>query len=112
MARRVAVSDSLSPLKQMLHRAGYDVVNLENEAVLSETGMSEYDAVVVSGVDVNLMGMQDISGRSVVINATGKSPLEILEELRSRLLSFYMRKVSLLIQGGSPGSYILLPYLI
>ena len=49
MARRVAVSDSLSPLKQMLHRAGYDVVNLENEAVLSETGMSEYDAVVVSG---------------------------------------------------------------
>ena len=35
MARRVAVSDSLSPLKQMLHRAGYDVVNLENEAVPS-----------------------------------------------------------------------------
>lgn len=85
MARRVAVSDSLSPLKQMLHRAGYDVVNLENEAVPSETGMSEYDAVVVSGVDVNLMGMQDISGRSVVINAAGKSPQEILEELRSRL---------------------------
>ncbi len=85
MARRVAVSDSLSPLKQMLHRAGYEVINLENKAAISGTGISEYDAVVVSGMDVNMMGMQDISGRAVVINAAGKRPEEIMEELRNRL---------------------------
>lgn len=85
MGRRVAVSESLSPLKQVLHREGYEVINLENEAEISKTGMVEYDAIVVSGMDVNMMGMQDISGRAIVINAAGKGPEEIVEELRSRL---------------------------
>lgn len=85
MARRIAVSESLSPLKQLLHREGYEVVNLENDADISGAGISEYDAVVVSGMDVNMMGMQDISGRAIVLNAAGREPGEIVEELRNRL---------------------------
>lgn len=85
MSRRVAVSESLSPLKQVLHREGYEVINLENEAEISKTGMVDYDAVVVSGMDINMMGMQDISGWAIVINAAGKGPEEIVEELRKRL---------------------------
>lgn len=85
MGKRVAVSESLTPLKQALHRAGYEVINLENRAVYSETDIGEYDAVVVSGMDDNLMGMQDIMGRGVVINAAGRGPEEIVEELRHRL---------------------------
>lgn len=85
MGRRIAVSESLTPLKQVLHREGYEVINLENRAEMSKTGIVEYDAVVVSGMDANMMGMQDISGRAVVINAAGKEPQEIVEELRSRL---------------------------
>ena len=85
MTRRIAISESLSPLKQALHRAGYKVINLENEAVISETEIAEYDAVVVSGMDINMMGMQDISGRAIVINAAGKRADEILQELDNRL---------------------------
>ena len=85
MGGRVAISESLTPVKRALHRAGYEVINLENEALFSETGMEEYDAIVVSGMDEDLMGMQEISGRAVVINAAGKQPGEIVEELRNRL---------------------------
>lgn len=85
MSRRVAISESLTPVKKMLHRAGYEVINLENEAIFSETDIGEYDAVVISGIDENMAGMHDILGRAVVINATGKRPEEIVEELPSRL---------------------------
>ncbi len=86
MARRVAISDALSPVKRTLNQAGYDVVNLENDADISKKGIGDYDAVILSGMDDNLMGMQDISGKALVINAAGKDPAEILEELNSRLL--------------------------
>lgn len=85
MSRRVAVSEALSPVKQLLHREGFDVINLENEAALSEKGIGDYDAVIVSGLDPNMMGMQDISGKAVVISAAGRNPEEIVAELRHRL---------------------------
>ena len=50
MSRRIAVSDALTPVKRMLSNAGYDVVNLESNADLSEKGMGDYDAVVLSGI--------------------------------------------------------------
>lgn len=84
MTKRVAVSDSLTPVKQLLNREGYQVVNLESDARLSGKGMGDFDAVVVSGIDDNMMGMQDISGGGVVIVAAGKRPEEIVEELNNR----------------------------
>lgn len=84
MGKRVAVSEALSPVKRALHRAGYDVVNLESNAEISEKGMGDYDAIVISGMDVNMTGMHDISGRAPVINATGKDPEEIVEELHKK----------------------------
>lgn len=86
MRKKVAVSDGLTPLKQVLHSAGYDMVNLESKADISKKGMGDYDALVISGMDDNMLGMQDISGRAPVINAAGKDPDEILKELQSRLL--------------------------
>ncbi len=47
--------------------------------------MEDYDAIVVSGIDENLMGMQQISGRALIVDAAGKSPEEILDEIHFRL---------------------------
>ena len=85
MHKRIAVSETLSPVKRALHLNGFEVVNLESNAAISEKGMGDYDAVVISGMDENRMGMQDISGRAIVINAAGRDPDEILQELRDRL---------------------------
>lgn len=86
MAKRIAVSDSLAPIKRYLHNEGFEVVNMESDARISEKGMGDYDAIIVSGMDDNLMGMEDISSRAVVINAAGKPPQEISAELREKLL--------------------------
>lgn len=84
MGRRVAVSEALSPVKRALHQAGYDVVNLQSDAEISKKGMVDYDAIIISGMDNNMIGMHDISGRAPIINATGKDPEEILEELHKK----------------------------
>lgn len=85
MTKKIAISDSLSPIKKLLSYEGYDVINIENEGELSGVGMEDYDAIVVSGIDENLMGMQQISGRALIVDAAGKSPEEILDEIHFRL---------------------------
>lgn len=71
----IAIEKNLSRLADLLETEGYDVVSLEN------TNIESVDAIVVSGADNNLMNMQDILVHVPIINASGKSTDEILEEL-------------------------------
>lgn len=71
----IAVEKILSNLMDALETEGYDVVDLDH------VNMDSVDAIIVSGADANLMNMQDTHTNVPVINAAGKSPDEILEEL-------------------------------
>lgn len=71
----IAIEKNLSRLADLLETEGYDVVSLDS------TNMESVDAIVVSGADNNLMNMQDILVHVPIINASGKSTDEILEEL-------------------------------
>ncbi|MPM88667.1 hypothetical protein SDC9_135771 [bioreactor metagenome] len=71
----IAIEKNLSRLADLLETEGYDVVSLDN------TNIESVDAIVVSGADNNLMNMQDILVHVPIINASGKSTEEILEEL-------------------------------
>lgn len=71
----VAVEKNLSHISEVLEESGYEVVPLD------QANLDVVDAVVVSGMDNNLMNMQDILTEVAVINAAGKSPADILEEL-------------------------------
>ena len=71
----VAVEKNLSRLVDALETQGYEVVALE------KAHLDAVDAVVVSGADINLMNIQDTLTDVPVINASGKSMDEILEEL-------------------------------
>ena len=64
-----------SEIAQTIKDTGYDVVDLDH------VNMDSVDAIIVSGADANLMNMQDAHTNVPVINAAGKSPDEILEEL-------------------------------
>lgn len=85
MPKRIAVSEMLQPVKKMLSQEGYAVVNLEHNANISPHEMDDYQAVIISGVDQNMMGIENIHSRAVVINAEGMTPVQVLEELRGRL---------------------------
>lgn len=74
----IAVEESLSgTLKSALEREGYTVVRPGTAG--------RVDATVITGMDRNVMGMQDIAGGPVIIDASGKTAEEILKDLKERL---------------------------
>lgn len=79
---RIAVEMNLTGLREYLDQQGYEVVQLDP---LSTSGveLQNCKAVVISGMDKNMLGMQDIGTGSPVIDASGKSPEQILNQLKS-----------------------------
>jgi len=85
--KRVAIENTLGSVKQLLDEKGYEVVQLDPH---TQTGieLKNCDAVVISGMDDNMMGMTTIKTGSPVISAKGMSPQEVLNQLENT-----MRKV-------------------
>jgi len=78
MKKVIAVEESLlDNIKEAAESQGYTVVKPENAG--------NVDALVISGMDDNVMGMQDIAVKSPVIDASGKTADQILDELERRL---------------------------
>ena len=71
----VAVEKNLSKIVDFLEARGYEVVQMD------EADLDTVDAIVVSGADINLMNIQDTLTEVPVINASGKTSDEILQEL-------------------------------
>lgn len=72
--KTVAVEDTLTNVRKYLKENGYKVVKLD--------GRQKADAYVITGMDNNVMNVQDISARAPVIDASGKTPEQILESLQ------------------------------
>jgi uncharacterized protein with PIN domain len=77
---KVAVEEALTPVAQMLRQNGYDVVNLNGNE------LNQADCVVLTGGDLNVMGMQDIQTKAQIINAEGKSAEDVLQEVKQRII--------------------------
>ncbi|MGI5920486.1 MAG: YkuS family protein [Syntrophomonadaceae bacterium] len=78
MSKIIAIDRNLTPFKEFLTQKGCQLVDLDaarNRAI---------DAVVLSGVHENLMGMEDIMIDAPVINAKGKTPEEVWDNITSR----------------------------
>lgn len=81
---RIGVESSLSRFQEGLREQGYEVVNLETIGT-NEEDLNDYDAVIISGQDLNFMGMENRVTQVPVINASGLNQNELLEELEARL---------------------------
>lgn len=75
MQRVIAVEDILTPVKDFLQAQGCEVIDVK------EAKNTQVDAVVLSGGDMNLMGMQDMVIDAPVIDARGKSPREVWDNI-------------------------------
>ena len=82
--KRVAIENTLGSVKQLLDEKGYEVVQLDPH---TQTGieLKNCDAVVISGMDDNMMGMTTIKTGSPVISAKGMSPQEVLNQLENTM---------------------------
>lgn len=75
MAKKVAVEENLSAIKQALEKSGYTVVNPKsNENVM---------ACVVMGMDNNLMDIQNTITKAPVIDAAGMTPEQVISRIES-----------------------------
>ncbi|MCL4425858.1 MAG: YkuS family protein [Firmicutes bacterium] len=78
MKKVIAIEDNLSPFERALRKEGYEVKTIKE-------GWREADAIIVSGQDDNLLGIQEIQTRAPVISAEGRTPEEVLVDLKKRL---------------------------
>ena len=78
--QRIGVEDSLTNIQQALSEKGYDVVKLS-----SETNVQSFDCCVVTGLDTNIMGMQDVLSKGSVIEASGLSADEVIRQVESKM---------------------------
>lgn len=78
MEKVIAVQEGLSgSIKSALEKEGYKVVKPGTAGNI--------DAAIVTGMDANVMGMQDITDKSAVIDTSGKTADQILIDLKARL---------------------------
>ncbi len=76
---KVAIEDTLQNVKEYLVSKGYDVVNLDQQT-------SHVDAIIISGQDKDVLGMEDITTSAPVINAEGLTPNEVYQRLSNNNL--------------------------
>jgi hypothetical protein len=76
LRKKVAVESGLSNVSEYLTKQGFDVLEFQHNNEIKR-GMSDLDAVVITGMDENLLGIQDIETSAPVIEASGLTPAEI-----------------------------------
>ncbi|MCF8011439.1 MAG: YkuS family protein [Clostridiales bacterium] len=77
MIKNIAVDESLENIQSTLKDEGYNV--------LKAADYKSADAVIVTGLNNNVMDMQSTSTKAPVIETTGKSEQQILKELKNFL---------------------------
>jgi galactitol-specific phosphotransferase system IIB component len=80
MKGKIAIEPTLTPIKDYLTDKGFTVecVNLNKQ---NTTNMNAYDAFVVSGMNANVMDIQQTQTKAIVINADGLTPEEVAKQL-------------------------------
>lgn len=84
MKYKVAVENSLTPISDYLSKKGYNVDSIDLSKEYSK-GMEKYDAVVVTGLNENFLGIEDTNTKAVVIDAKGLTAEQVYSRLENRL---------------------------
>jgi hypothetical protein len=81
---KIAIEQDLTPVKYYLSKKGYDVECIDFNGQ-PKAKLQNYDAIVVTGLNSNVLGIQDTKTSAVVINADGLTPEEVVKEIDSRI---------------------------
>lgn len=83
MKGKIAVEKDLTPVKDYLSNKGYSVDCISLNEQQSAADLQSYEAIVVTGINSDFLGIQDTKTGAVVINADGMSPEEVEKENQS-----------------------------
>ncbi len=79
--KKIGVEQSLTNIQSALREKGYDVVSLQNAS-----DAQNCDCCVVTGLDTNVMGIQDTTTKASIIEANGLSADEVITEVESKMM--------------------------
>ncbi len=82
--KKIGVEPTLTPVKDFLNEKGYDVVNINYGVQEGRTDYNQFDAIVINGITQNFLGIQGTVTASVVIDASGLTPVQIENEIKKR----------------------------
>ena len=80
MNRKIAVEQSLTPVKDFLAQKGYSVDSIDFNREYTNS-LDKYDAVVITGRNENFLGVQDTNTKAAVINAEGLTAEQICSRI-------------------------------
>lgn len=83
--QKIAVQKGLTPVKEYLTDHGYDVETFEVNDHL-EAKANDYDAIIITGLNTNSLGINETTTNAPIIDATGMTPEEIHEQLQQAYL--------------------------
>lgn len=83
--KNVAVQKGLSTVAAHLKDAGYKVFEFDTGQKASKDFLDGFDAVVLTGMDDNFMGIQDTNNNVPFVEANGLTPQEIQKTLEQRI---------------------------
>jgi len=79
--KTIALEGGLGHIKNALQQAGFNTVDM----TMNESSWQNADMIMVTGQNVNLMGIQDTATKVPVIDVRGLSADECLEIAKQRL---------------------------
>lgn len=82
--KKVAVEKGLGDLQQYLSQQGYTVQQFERNSIENSSFYNGFDAVVVTGQSMNVMGYEDTKTAVPQILADGLTAEEIKNQLDSK----------------------------
>jgi DNA-binding response OmpR family regulator len=84
MVRKVAVERNLRNVKEYFESQGYKVDIFEDTELEDIKTRDNYEAIILSGGNKDLCGMQDTLTAIPVIDATGMTPEELLNRVDNK----------------------------
>jgi hypothetical protein len=84
MHKKVAVEKNLNNVGQYFRSQGYQVDLFSDAEIDTIANVSNYDAVIVSGGNVDFMGIQDTKTSTPMISAKGTTPMDIFNTVDRR----------------------------
>lgn len=82
--KKIAVQMGLKPIKDYLSEEGYIVKEFDNRKKNAGNFLNKYDAVVVTGGNQNVMGVDEIISSVPIIDANGMTGEEVKMQIEKR----------------------------
>lgn len=82
--KNIAIQKDLTPIKNYLSEKGYNVQEFEGNTENAVNQFRDADAIVVTGMNQNVLGIENTSTKASIIDANGMRPEEVEKIIQAK----------------------------